>query len=577
MKRIFGEEVAPEEVDDDVSIFPQPKRPRPLVSALRGVMGTQCMQRHLPKLEPFVRRVVQEEVEKALFRFLNSVPREPINRIQARACRRYRLRFLNSMPHTLFTGSRIEAEGKVSVQVVITDTANSNKTVTFGPFSSVKIEILVLDGDFCGDHQGEWTEKEFVDSLVREREGKRPLLTGEVLLTLCNGVAYLGDVTFTDNSSWIRSRKFRLGARLHQSRCTEVQEAISEAFLVKDHRGELYKKHHPPSLNDDVWRLEKIGKDGAFHRRLAENGISTVQDFLKNFVMDQERLRNILGNGMSNKIWEATLEHAKECVLDEKLYSYCRGQEVVLLFNSIFELVGAMFDNKCLPLVDLTADQKVVVNKLKPLAYKNPDHIIELNLPVMDTLPRPPLPMPQASSVCEATSEPQLPKLQQDETATHLGLLNNAHAQCNQLLDPFQPKDYLTGLDFHSSPGFGPSQVNSFNMRNFLDTQLLDFQPGGFGGPVMNSDHLMGYNSNIDSMTPSPLSTLWGHENGLVNAPGEYGEGYVTRMPGVALPSSSGKWVKVLAALKWMALSKQRVAGKARTMDLGYPMLASNQ
>ena len=125
------------------------------------------------------------------------------------------------------------------VQIVIMDT-ESNKKIMSGPLSSAKIEILVLDGDFGGDDQVEWTEKEFSDSVVRERDGKRPLLTGELVITLNNGVGYLGDAAFTDNSSWIRSRKFRLGARLLQSKCTDVsvQEAITGPFFVKDHRGE---------------------------------------------------------------------------------------------------------------------------------------------------------------------------------------------------------------------------------------------------------------------------------------------------------------------------------------------------
>jgi Calmodulin binding protein-like len=54
-----------------------------------------------------------------------------------------------------------------------------------------------------------------------------------------------------------------------------------------------YKKHHPPALLDDVWRLEKIGKDGVFHKRLADCNISTVQDFLRKLVIDPDGLRNV--------------------------------------------------------------------------------------------------------------------------------------------------------------------------------------------------------------------------------------------------------------------------------------------
>lgn len=56
-------------------------------------------------------------------------------------------------------------------------------------------------------------QEEFEQFIVKEREGKRPLLTGDTTVQLKDGVGFLGDITFTDNSSWIRSRKFRLGVR----------------------------------------------------------------------------------------------------------------------------------------------------------------------------------------------------------------------------------------------------------------------------------------------------------------------------------------------------------------------------
>jgi hypothetical protein len=55
----------------------------------------------------------------------------------------------------------------------------------------------------------------------------------------------------------------------------------------------VYKKHHPPMLDDEVWRLEKIGKDGAFHKKLQSNGVNTVQDFLKLSLVDPQRLRGV--------------------------------------------------------------------------------------------------------------------------------------------------------------------------------------------------------------------------------------------------------------------------------------------
>lgn len=55
----------------------------------------------------------------------------------------------------------------------------------------------------------------------------------------------------------------------------------------------VYKKHYPPALNDDVWRLEKIGKDGSFHKRLNNAGIFSVEDFLRLVVRDPQKLRSV--------------------------------------------------------------------------------------------------------------------------------------------------------------------------------------------------------------------------------------------------------------------------------------------
>ena len=59
----------------------------------------------------------------------------------------------------------------------------------------------------------------------------------------------------------------------------------------------MYKKHYPPALHDEVWRLDRIGKDGAFHKRLNQSGIFTVEDFLRLVVMDPQKLRNVSGGG----------------------------------------------------------------------------------------------------------------------------------------------------------------------------------------------------------------------------------------------------------------------------------------
>lgn len=108
--------------------------------------------------------------------------------------------------------------------------------------SSLKIEMVVLDGEFAAEDREDWTAEEFNASIVKERSGKRPLLHGEMNATFRHCAATIGDLEFTDNSSWIRSRKFRLGARVvsgsDQDNVPRIREAITEPFVVKDHRGE---------------------------------------------------------------------------------------------------------------------------------------------------------------------------------------------------------------------------------------------------------------------------------------------------------------------------------------------------
>lgn len=143
------------------------------------------------------------------------------------------------MPPHLFTGGKVEGEQGASIHVILLDATTGNVIQT-GPESSSKLNIVVLEGDFNEEVDENWTTDHFESHEVKAREGKRPLLTGELQVTLNEGVGTLGDLTFTDNSSWIRSRKFRLGLKVASGYCVgiRIREAKTEAFAVKDHRGE---------------------------------------------------------------------------------------------------------------------------------------------------------------------------------------------------------------------------------------------------------------------------------------------------------------------------------------------------
>jgi hypothetical protein len=54
-----------------------------------------------------------------------------------------------------------------------------------------------------------------------------------------------------------------------------------------------YEKKHPPELDDEVWRLDSIRKDGTFHKHLILLNISTVEQFLRFETMQPGKLRQV--------------------------------------------------------------------------------------------------------------------------------------------------------------------------------------------------------------------------------------------------------------------------------------------
>lgn len=187
---------------------------------------------------------MRDEVQRSFQTFFHALPmldnkRSSINALEPCKNTSLQLRFEANLPSTFFTGGRIVSEDKNAVKLVLFD-VSSNRIVSSGPFSSLKVEIVPLDGDFVADDDQDWSEKDFDDKVICARDGRRPLITGDLVVTLENGVADLGELCFTDNSSWRRSRKFMIGARVKKDACigSRIREAKSQAFMVKDHRGE---------------------------------------------------------------------------------------------------------------------------------------------------------------------------------------------------------------------------------------------------------------------------------------------------------------------------------------------------
>lgn len=327
--------------------------------------------------------MVREEIQNIFSQHDHLPHRSPPLHIQeADVSPRLKLSFAKKLMLPIFTNNKLVDATKNAIEIWLMDTRTNHHitpTETNQGSSTMKLEVLVLDGDFsCEDDMG-WTDDQFNAAIVKAREGRRPLLVGSTLNVAMNnqGVAVINDVAFTDNSSWIRSRKFRIGVRVMGASYygPRIQEAVSESFTVKDHRGELYKKHYPPLLTDNIWRLKNIGKDGPIDKRLESEGVKTVQDFLKLDTIDPDKLKNLVG--MSDRQWRTRLNHAKTCNMGRKCYVF-KSEECDVIFSPIGEILAARIGGQTCSLQQLHQQQMVQVKQLASRAYEQWDQLEEV-------------------------------------------------------------------------------------------------------------------------------------------------------------------------------------------------------
>ncbi|KAF7849530.1 hypothetical protein BT93_L0669 [Corymbia citriodora subsp. variegata] len=296
--------------------------------------------------------------------------------------RKLQLQLQTKLSLPIFTGNKVEGDGGAHIYVALID-ASTGEVVTSGPESSSKLNVVVLEGDFNKDDEDNWTQEEFENHMVKQREGKRPLLTGDLLVTLKEGVGELGELTFTDNSSWNRSKSFRIGLKVASGSCgnTRIREAKTDAFPVKEHRGESYRKHYPPASDDEIWRLEKIAKDGKSRHKLSDAGIHKVEDFLMQLFTDSKKLREILGKSIIQKNWDILVDHAKSCNIDRKLcLYYSDGMRTDgAVFSTDGQLIGLIKDRLYFATHRLSAQEKERGDTIVKKALDNQNDVREFN------------------------------------------------------------------------------------------------------------------------------------------------------------------------------------------------------
>ena len=152
---------------------------------------------------------------------------------------KFKLVFCNQPASTIFTNNEIKAEDGEALVVAICD-ATTNAIIRTGRLASALVGLVVVNGDYDETNS---SLSELSRNILSPRDGKRPLLVGNgIKLNLENGVAFIKCVSITDNSSWMKSKKFRLVAKVIDEKVLAmfptVGFGVSQSFRVMDHRGE---------------------------------------------------------------------------------------------------------------------------------------------------------------------------------------------------------------------------------------------------------------------------------------------------------------------------------------------------
>lgn len=132
---------------------------------------------------------------------------------------------LSEMPQRVYAGDDLKNSDGSPIEVVMINN-RTGSIASEGLESSAEVTVVVVEGS--SNVTGNWIE-------VKPRDGKPPLLAGCVTMTLKEGKGCLDNLHFTDNSSFVRSKSFRLGFKAHLG--SHIQGALSTAICVKDARG----------------------------------------------------------------------------------------------------------------------------------------------------------------------------------------------------------------------------------------------------------------------------------------------------------------------------------------------------
>lgn len=134
---------------------------------------------------------------------------------------------------TFYAEDHIKDEDDNKLQVALRQ-IESGQIYSLSLGFPVEVEIVVVDGNFPGDSSSEWSTEDFNSNILKEREGRKPLLYGVCKAKLHEGIASFGEIKLTDSSILVKSRKFKLGAKVSPSSHVRwmIKPTVTECFVV---------------------------------------------------------------------------------------------------------------------------------------------------------------------------------------------------------------------------------------------------------------------------------------------------------------------------------------------------------
>ncbi|EEE60205.1 hypothetical protein OsJ_13174 [Oryza sativa Japonica Group] len=113
------------------------------------VMQKSSIEKLFMAIEPLIRRMVKEEIESAFANHAIMMARTVMDVVPPTS-KNFQLQFMTKLSLPIFTSSKIEGESSLSITIALVDTV-TREVVASGDESLMKVEIVVLEGDFEDD------------------------------------------------------------------------------------------------------------------------------------------------------------------------------------------------------------------------------------------------------------------------------------------------------------------------------------------------------------------------------------------------------------------------------------------